>query len=76
MQSIAGQVAALQRIATFSAKLRGHELGEWQMGEGFATAGCVRCGQGIRVYWSLVQPEMEGPALDKPCNKGAAQQAA
>lgn len=32
----ANQLAALQRIASFSAALRGHELGQWQVGKNVA----------------------------------------
>ncbi len=64
---IAGQIAALQRIATYSAAVRGHELGGWQMGEDFALASCIRCGAELRVYFPALQPEMDGPALDQAC---------
>ena len=70
------QLAALERIAAFSAKLRGHELGEWCTGEGFATASCIRCGVDLRVYGSLVQPEMDGAALDNQCREESAERVA
>jgi len=69
MSSMADQLAALERIAAFSAKLRGHELGEWHKGEGFAMASCVRCGAELRVYGSVIQPEIDGPALDCLCGE-------
>jgi hypothetical protein len=70
------QLAALQRIAQFSASVRGHELGRWLTGEGFAQARCTRCGRTLRVYRSLIQPEMDGAALDDECGSGAALRAA
>ena len=71
---ISEQIGALQRIATFSAAVRGHELADWHMREGVLRASCVRCGAQLRVYLPAFQPEMEGPVLDQPC--AAAQQAA
>ena len=76
MHSIADQIAALERIAAFSAKLRGHELGDWRTGQGFARASCVRCGKVLEVYTSLVQPEMAGDALKDDCRDGAVVKAA
>jgi hypothetical protein len=76
MHSIAHQLNALQRIAAFSAKLRGHELGDWSAGEGFARARCIRCGSELQVYCSPVQPDMEGEALADRCGHGAVQRAA
>jgi hypothetical protein len=64
---IAHQLAPLQRIATFSAAVRGHALGEWQTGEGFALASCIQCGAELRVYFPALQPEMDGPALGCEC---------
>ena len=68
---IADQLAALQRIAAFSAALRGHGLGEWQTGEGFALAKCIQCGAELRVYFPALEPEMDGPALDHECARRA-----
>jgi len=65
------RLEALQRIAAFSAKLRGHELGQWRAGEGFAQATCIRCRAQMRVCNSLFQPDMEGPALDALCGVSA-----
>jgi len=76
MSSIAGQLAALKRIAEFSARLRGHELGEWHTGEGFAQASCIRCRAELRVYHSVIQPEMDGTALESLCSKGDVERAA
>jgi len=70
------QLTALQRIAAFSAKVRGHELGEWYSGDGFASARCGRCGAELRVYFSPVQPEIDGAAIDRLCGQEAAEQAA
>ena len=70
------QLTALQRIAVFSARLRGHELATWTAGEACASARCIRCGAEVRVYLSLIQPEMDGAALDCLCGEGAAKQAA
>jgi hypothetical protein len=61
------QVAALQRIAAFSAAVRGHEVGSWRTGDGLATASCVHCGAELRVYFPAMQPAMDGPALDHVC---------
>jgi hypothetical protein len=64
---LADHLEDLQRIAAFSAKLRGHELVEWRAGEGFAQAACILCRAELRVYSSLAQPDMDGPALDGLC---------
>jgi len=69
---IAEQMAALQRIATFSAAVRGHELAEWRISDGTARATCVRCGADLRVYFPAFQPEMDGPVLDQLCPRRAA----
>ena len=76
MSLMADQFAALERIAAFSAKVRGHELGEWHRGEGFAQANCVRCRAELRVYCSPIQPEMEGAALNARCREKTAEQVA
>jgi hypothetical protein len=76
LPSMARQIAALQRIAAFSARVRGHDLGEWQTGEEFASASCIRCRAEVRVYYSPIQPEMDGAALNRQCGQGAAEQAA
>jgi hypothetical protein len=65
------QLAVSQRIAAFSAKLCGHELGEWRTGEDFAAANCVRCGAELRVYFPALQPEMDGRALEHLCGERA-----
>jgi hypothetical protein len=69
---ITRQVMALQHIAAFSAALRGHELSAWQTGQGFALAHCVRCGAELRVYFPVLEPEMDGAALDRECDQYAA----
>jgi len=68
----ADQLAALKRIASFSAKIRGHELGTWHSAENFAQASCIRCGAALRVYFPSLQPEMEGTALERTCESQAA----
>jgi hypothetical protein len=70
------QLAALKRIAVFSARVRGHELDEWHPGEGWAAARCVRCGRELRVNFSLIQPEMDGAALEHECEREVIEQAA
>jgi len=65
------QLAALQRIAAFSASVRGHELGEWRMAEHFAQASCKHCGAELRVYVSTFQPEMDGATLEQTCPRHA-----
>ena len=76
MYSIANQLAALQRIAAFSAKRRGHELGSWRTIAGLARASCQRCGSKLQVYYSLVQPDMDGEALADAHCRGAVERAA
>ena len=66
------QLAALQRIAAFSAAVRGHALGEWRTGENFAQASCTQCGAELRVYVAALQPEIEGPAIEHACGQHAA----
>jgi len=61
------QLQALQRIANFSAAVRGHFLGEWCAGAGHAHARCLRCGAELRIYLSPIQPEMDGDALVNEC---------
>ena len=68
--SMDNEVAALHRIGEYAAKVRGHELGEWRSGEGFEIASCIRCRKQLRVYPSLIQPEMEGAILEKQCTAG------
>jgi hypothetical protein len=68
---IAHQLAPLQRIAVFSAAVRGHELGEWRIGDGFALASCTQCGAELRVYFPALEPEMDGPAFDYECARHA-----
>ncbi len=68
---IAHQLAILQRIAAFSAAVRGHELGEWQVGADFAMATCIQCGASLKVYAPVFQPEMHGTARDRSCHPQA-----
>jgi len=68
---IVNQLAALRRIAAFSAGVRGHELCEWRTGKNGAQASCTHCGAGLRVYVSALHPEMDGPALGGACGQYA-----
>ena len=61
------QIAVLQRIAVFAAKARGHALGIWRTGDGFAVASCTQCGRELTVYRAAMQPEMDGEALASGC---------
>jgi hypothetical protein len=65
---IASQLAALQRIAAFSAKVRGHDLGAWDTREGCSVARCIRCGAALNVYFPVLQPELEGAAVESLCD--------
>ena len=65
------QLAALQRIAAFSAAARGHDLGGWRTGENIAQASCKQCGAELCVYFPSLQPEMDGPALGDACGQHA-----
>ena len=65
------QLTSLQRIATFSAAVRGHDLGDWQTGEGSAQTNCIHCGAELPVYFPALQPEMDGPALRNECHPHA-----
>lgn len=73
---MADEAGVLRHIAQLCAKMRGHELGEWSAGEGCATARCTRCGRELRIYPSLAQPDMEGPALEAECVQSAGQRVA
>jgi hypothetical protein len=75
MYSITDQLTALQRIAVFSAKLRGHELGAWRTGKGLAVASCVHCGRELRAYCSPGEPDIEGSCLEDACVTRAAEAA-
>lgn len=72
----ADQLEALQRIATFSAALRGHALGEWQSGPECVWANCTKCGAQLRAYPSPLQPDLDGPALSQACKLAIADRAA
>jgi hypothetical protein len=74
--AIAHQLPALQRIAEFSAGVRGHHLGAWHKGVGFALASCVQCGAELTVYFPARQPEMHGLALDHLCGERSASEPA
>jgi len=66
---IVDQIFALDRIAVIAAAIRGHELGDWRIQHGFAVARCVRCGRKVVVYYSPIQPDMDGPLLRQGCSK-------
>jgi hypothetical protein len=68
----ANLLAVLERIAEFSASVRGHELGEWQTRVNSAQAHCIRCGAGLRVYCWAIQPELVGETLDCDCGVSVA----
>jgi len=76
MTGTAERHATLQRIAVFSAGLRGHLLGEWRMAEDYGRASCTRCGAELRVYLPALYPEMEGAALERLCDPKSAERAA
>jgi hypothetical protein len=61
------QLDALERIAAFAAKIRGHELIGWERSQDSATATCAICRRTVTVYRSLVQPEMQGGAIEAEC---------
>jgi hypothetical protein len=67
MCAFSDKLRSLQRIAVFCAELRGHELGDWQVTEDLAAASCVHCGRTLRVYPSLVQPDIDGSGLECQC---------
>jgi hypothetical protein len=73
---VATQLAVLQRIAAYSAAVRGHELGAWCVGDGCASARCTRCSAELCVYFPALQPEMDGLALDRTCDEVMAGRAA
>lgn len=75
MHSITDQLAALERIAVFSARLRGHELGPWRNDDVLAVASCVHCGRELRVYRSPLQPDIDGLGLEDGCVKRSAEAA-
>jgi len=71
MTGLAHQLEILQRIAAFSAQAHGHELAAWQTSEFSATAACSKCRRAVTVHVSLLQPDIEGSALNAEC--GAAE---
>lgn len=75
MNSMTDQLAALQRIADFSARLRGHEPGLWRASEDSAVANCIHCGRELRIYSSLMQPDIDGSILEDTCVSRAAEAA-
>jgi hypothetical protein len=73
MTGLTHQLEALQRIAVFSAGMRGHRLDAWRTCELSATAACSKCGRTVTVYVSFLQPEMDGLAVSEECGERAAQ---
>jgi hypothetical protein len=71
-----GQLAIAQRIAAFSARLRGHELGVWRDEQDHSRANCIHCGAEARVYSSLYEPDAGGAALLAGCRHSAIHKAA
>jgi len=65
---LARQLAALQRIAAFSATVRGHELGEWHTRKGCSSTHCIRCRAQLRVRFPAIQPEVDGTAVERLCH--------
>ncbi len=61
------QIAVLERIAVFAAEVRGHAIGKWRRGDGFAVANCIQCDRELAVYGAVMQPEMDGEALACEC---------
>jgi len=75
MNSMTDQLASLQRIADFSARLRGHNPGAWRASEDSAVASCIHCGRELRIYCSLIEPDIDGSALEDYCVPRAAEAA-
>jgi hypothetical protein len=76
MLSVVNPLTALKHIAAFSAGLRGHELENWEPGERFALATCIRCKAQVRVYYSPLQPEVAGDAITCKCGAPAVKRVA
>lgn len=64
MAGIAHQLEVLQHIAAFSARAYGHELTAWRIGRFSATAACWKCRRPVSVHVGLLQPDIDGPALN------------
>jgi hypothetical protein len=67
------QILAFDGIAAAAARVRGHKLGDWRIQDGCAAATCIRCGRQLVVYYSPLQPDMDGSALRNGCLKGSRQ---
>ena len=65
----ADQLDVLEHIAAFAAKVRGHQLTGWKRSRHSATAACSACRRTVTVYRSLVQPVMQGGALEDHCKE-------
>ena len=65
------QIIAFDGIAAAAAKVRGHKLGDWRIQDGCAAATCMRCGRPLVVYYSPLQPDMDGSALRHDCLQGS-----
>ena len=68
---IVDQIIAFDSIASVAANVRGHELGSWRLQDGMAAATCIRCGRSLVVYYSPLQPDMEGSMLQHTCKSEA-----
>jgi hypothetical protein len=68
---VSDQIAVLKHIAGFAAGLRGHQLGRWQDQDAMSSVHCGRCGCELHVVRTLMQPEIEGTALDEACRPAA-----
>lgn len=66
---ILDQMMAFDGIAVIAATIRGHELGEWHIHDSSATVTCLRCGRGLVVHYSLLQPDMDGALLRHECKR-------
>ena len=75
MSGLSQQLEVLQRIAAFSARLRGHQLAAWEVRDYSARAICSVCGREVAVYISLLEPDIGGDALSEDCGETAAEAA-
>ena len=71
MTGVGHQLEIPQRIGAFSAQAYGHELAAWRICEFSATAACSKCRRTVIIHVSLLQPGIEGSALNAEC--GAAE---
>lgn len=62
----------LQRIAEFSARIRGRQLSNWRASLDSRTATCSHCGRAVTIHPSLMHPRWMG----KPSKSTAAKSVA